>query len=242
MPKADVTFLKQDCVFCPRFAWGGVFTHAKEEKDHYHGHIRNRSVVEAEGVHCCTCKIVYTGKANSDCGGGSLLPNFFIRRAIGKLRACWAGEARLGLISVQNILLGDGSESSFDRLNLDLASKAKLAFPHGNSKGEEHVFNVVGREANTAVILWVEATVRCPLAPVAVPFGAVHCCSSNCLPCNVSKTLDFSQIGTIASCQVCCLGNGKAISNDETKSLSDKFGPLLETVHAPWRGKRQCRP
>jgi hypothetical protein len=47
-------------------------------------------------------------------------------------------------ISVQNILLGDGSESSYDRLNLDLTSKAKLAFLQGNSKGEEHVFNVAG--------------------------------------------------------------------------------------------------
>jgi hypothetical protein len=136
-------------------------------------------------------------------------------------------------ISAQNILLGDGSESSFNRLSLDLTSKAKLAFPHGNSKSEEHVFNVVGREAYTVVILWVEATVHCPHAPVAVAFGAVHCCSSNCLLRNVSKTLDFSQIGTIASCQVCCLGNGEAISNDETKSLPDKFGPSAEnSAHA----------
>jgi hypothetical protein len=49
-------------------------------------------------------------------------------------------------MSVQNILLGNGSERDFDRLNLDLTSEATLAFPHGNSKGEEHVFNVVGRE------------------------------------------------------------------------------------------------
>jgi hypothetical protein len=86
-------------------------------------------------------------------------------------------------ISVQNILLGDGSDSSFDRLNLDLTSKAKLAFPRVNSKGEEHVFNVVG---------WVEATVCRPCTPVAVAFGAVNCRSSNCLPRNVFKTLDFS--------------------------------------------------
>jgi hypothetical protein len=105
-------------------------------------------------------------------------------------------------ISVQNILLGDGSEISFDRLNLDPTSKAKLAFPHGNSKGEEHVFNDAGREANAVVILWVEVTVRRPCGPVAVTSSVIHCCSSNCLPRNVSKTLDFSQIGTITSCQV----------------------------------------
>jgi hypothetical protein len=42
-------------------------------------------------------------------------------------------------ISVQNILLGDGSERKFDRLNLDLMSLTVLAFPHGDSKGEEPV-------------------------------------------------------------------------------------------------------
>jgi hypothetical protein len=43
-------------------------------------------------------QIVDTGMANFGCGGGLLLPNFLIRRAIGKLRACWAREARLGLL------------------------------------------------------------------------------------------------------------------------------------------------
>jgi hypothetical protein len=38
--------------------------------------------------------------------------------------------------SVQNILLRDVPESPFDRLNLDLISKAVLSFPHGNSKRE----------------------------------------------------------------------------------------------------------
>jgi hypothetical protein len=42
-------------------------------------------------------------------------------------------------MSVQNILLGNGLERDFNRLNLDSTSEAILAFPHGNSKGEEHV-------------------------------------------------------------------------------------------------------
>ncbi len=72
----------------------------------------------------------------------------------------WQVEGMLGRggasgvdICIENILLGYGSETSLDRLNLDLTSKANLAFPHGNSKGEKHVFNVVGREAHAAVIL-----------------------------------------------------------------------------------------
>jgi hypothetical protein len=48
-------------------------------------------------------------------------------------------------ISVQNILLGDGSESEFDQLNLDLMSLTVLAFPHGDSKGEESVREDVRR-------------------------------------------------------------------------------------------------
>jgi hypothetical protein len=37
----------------PTISWGGVFTQAKEVEERYHGHIRNRPVVEAEGVLCC---------------------------------------------------------------------------------------------------------------------------------------------------------------------------------------------
>ncbi len=57
-------------------------------------------------------------------------------------------------MSIQNILLGNGSECNFNRLNLDSTSKAILAFPHGNSKHEEHVFNVVGREMLTLLVEW----------------------------------------------------------------------------------------
>ncbi len=107
-------------------------------------------------------------------------------------------------MSVQNILLGNGSERDFDRLNLDLTSEAILAFPHGNSKREEHVFNVVGREILTPLIEWEESAMILPRAPVAFAHSTVHCRSSNCLPRNVSKTLDFSLRGTIANCHACC--------------------------------------
>ena len=40
-------------------------------------------------------------------------------------------------MSDKNELLGDESEGCCDRLNLDLISETLLAFPHGNSKGEE---------------------------------------------------------------------------------------------------------
>ena len=52
---------------------------------------------------------------------------------------CWGGLLWV-LMSVQNVFLGDGAESYFDLLNLDLMANAVLAFLHGNIKGEEHVF------------------------------------------------------------------------------------------------------
>ncbi len=63
-------------------------------------------------------------------------------------------------MSVQNIILGDDLERDRDRLNSDLTSKAILAFLHGNSKGEEHVFNVVGREVWTPLVEW--EYLQCP--------------------------------------------------------------------------------
>ncbi len=62
----------------------------------------------------------------------------------------WGGAPGVTM-SIQNILLGDGLERNQDRLNLDLTSEAILAFLHGNSKGEEHAFNVVGREVCVCV-------------------------------------------------------------------------------------------
>ena len=127
-------------------------------------------------------------------------------------------------MSVQNIFLGNGSERDLNRLNLDLTSEAMLTFPHGNSKGEEHVFNVVGREVWTPLIEWEEFTMLLPCTPVALAHCTVHCHSSNCFPRNVSKTLDFRLRGTIANCHACCWGKGNVVSNAETKSWSDKTG------------------
>ncbi len=42
-------------------------------------------------------------------------------------------------MSIQNELLGDEPEGFCNGLNLDLISETVLAFPHGDSKGEEPV-------------------------------------------------------------------------------------------------------
>ena len=107
-------------------------------------------------------------------------------------------------MSVQNILLGNSLERNFDRLNLDLTSEAILALPHGNSKREEHIFNVVRREVWTLLIEWEESAMILPRAPVAFAHSTIHCHSSNCFPRNVSKMLDFSLRGTNANCHACC--------------------------------------
>jgi hypothetical protein len=103
-------------------------------------------------------------------------------------------------------------------------AKAILAFSHGNNKGEEHVFNVAGRPPWPLTVDWEEAAMLLPHAPVFVLDGAIHCCRSNCLPRNVSKTFDFSCGGTIASCHSCWPGNGKVILKDEISSGSDRTG------------------
>ena len=101
-------------------------------------------------------------------------------------------------MSVQNILLGDGSEREFDRLNLDLMSLTILAFPHGDSKGKESVREDV-RCLDFAGGILVEPAMRLPRFPVAMLLGSVHSCSANCFPCSISKTLYLSPLGTIAS-------------------------------------------
>ncbi len=68
------------------------------------------------------------------------------------------GASLVGM-SVQNILLGDGSEREFDRLNLDLMSLTVLAFLHGDSKGEESV-REDGRHLNFAGGILVEPATR----------------------------------------------------------------------------------
>jgi hypothetical protein len=106
------------------------------------------------------------------------------------------GTSRVGM-SVQNELLGDKPEGFFGGLNLDLTSLTVLAFPHGNSKGEEPVGEDV-RWKNGARVVLMEAAVRFPCPPVAFFLGPIHCCRSTCLPRNVLQTLNFSHWGTAA--------------------------------------------
>ncbi len=56
-------------------------------------------------------------------------------------------------------------------MNFDLTSEAKLSFPHGNSKGEEHVVNVCWGLAVPAMVVGVEIAVLEPRFPVAGPGG-----------------------------------------------------------------------
>ena len=80
-------------------------------------------------------------------------------------------------MSVQNVLLGNGAESFLNRLNLDLTSEAILAFPHNNSKGEEHVLGVGRCRAGASGL--VELTVCLPRFPVLLFDCAVHRRRSN---------------------------------------------------------------
>ena len=73
-----------------------------------------------------------------------------------------------------------------------------LAFPHGDSKGEESVREDV-RRFDVAGGILIEPAMRLPRFPVAMPLGSVHSCSSNRFPRRVSKTLYLSQLGTGAS-------------------------------------------
>ena len=127
-------------------------------------------------------------------------------------------------MSVQNILLGDTSERDSNRLNLDLTSEPVLAFPHGNSKGEEHIADVGWGQEGSAVIVRVEAAMLGPGLKVTVLDGAIHRRRSNRCPRKVSKTFDFSQGGTIARVHNSCRGSGKARSNAATKSGSERVG------------------
>jgi hypothetical protein len=49
--------------------------------------------------------MVETGIANFHFGGGSLSLNYFISSAMGKLRACWAGEVRRGSLCPSRMYL-----------------------------------------------------------------------------------------------------------------------------------------
>jgi hypothetical protein len=124
-------------------------------------------------------------------------------------------------MSIQNKLLGDKPEGLCNCLNLDLMSVTILAFPHGNSKGEELVREDVWRLDFAGGIV-IEPAVYLPRFPVAMPLGSIHCCSADHFPCSALKTLNLSQRGMAASFHCWMLGNGNAVSKDERKSMSDR--------------------
>ncbi len=105
-------------------------------------------------------------------------------------------------------------------MNLDFLSKAKLTFPHGNSKSEEHTLEV-GRGLAAAVCL-VELTMTFPCFPVSCSFGGAHCCSANFCPRSVVKTLDFSHSGNVTRFYTWPCGKGNAESKDEANATSYK--------------------
>ena len=123
-------------------------------------------------------------------------------------------------MSIQNELLGDEPEGFCNGLNLDLISETVLAFPHGDSKGEEPVREHSLRKYLAGGVV-VEPAVRFPRLPVALAFGPVHCSRSNRFPRSVSKTLNLNQCGTVASDHVWLSGNGKVVSKEEQKSRSE---------------------
>ena len=123
-------------------------------------------------------------------------------------------------MSVQNELLGDEPEGFCNGLNLDLISETILAFPHGDSKGEEPVRENPLRKYVTRGVE-VEPAVRFPRLPVALAFGPVHCSRSNRFPRSVSKTLNLNHCGTIANAHDWLSGNGKVVSKEEQKSRSE---------------------
>jgi len=112
---------------------------------------------------------------------GILITIFLLQTGNGEVQglldgrcASWVG------MSVQNILLGDGSEREFNRLNLDFMSLTILAFPHGDSKGEESVREDVMRLDFARGILTEPA---------------------NRFPRSISKTLYLSLRASTAGCR-----------------------------------------
>ncbi len=124
----------------------------------------------------------------------------------------WRGSSGVRM-SAQNELLGDKPEGFSNGLNLDLISETVLAFPHGDSKGEEPVRENPLRKY-VAGGVEVEPAVRFPCLPVALAFGPVHCSRSNRFPRSVSKTLNLNQCGTVANNHVWLPVNGKVVSKE----------------------------
>ncbi len=144
---------------------------------------------------------------------------------LGRRGVSWVG------MSVQNKFFGDEPERSCDCLNLDFMSVTILAFPHGNSKGEESVREDMWR-LDFARGIMIEPTVHLPCFPVAMPLGSVHCCSAICFPRSISKTLNLSQRSTAVSVYRWLSGNGNTVSKDKQKSMSDRLGVELNSCWA----------
>ncbi len=117
--------------------------------------------------------IVEIGMANFGSGGESSSLYFFSRREMGRSKVLhWQGPSWVRM-SVQNKLLGDKPECSCNCLNLNFMSITILAFPHGNSKGEESVRDDVWHLDFARGIL-IEPAVCLPCFPVVVPLGSIH--------------------------------------------------------------------
>ena len=132
--------------------------------------------------------------------GWVIVTEMFDQTRDGEIKGLLGGGCSSGVwMSVQNILLCNVPESPFDRLNLDLISKAVPSFPHSNSKRKESVCVCceVGRSGSPVK----SVVVLCPRFPPAVAFGPIHHGSFNRFPCRVSKTLDFTQGGVNARAQ-----------------------------------------
>jgi hypothetical protein len=113
---------------------------------------------------------------------------------------------------------------------LDLTAEAVLTFPHGDSKGEEHVLDIVGRPFWRLSAAGEKPAMPLPRDPVPVPDGPVHCRRSNRRPRNVSKTFNFNHGGTIASCHSCWSGNKNVVLKEKMSSGSESAGPSEQNI------------
>ncbi len=123
-------------------------------------------------------------------------------------------------MSIQNELLGDEPEGFCNGLNLDLISEIILAFPHGDSKGEEPVRENPLREY-VAGGVEVEPAVRFPRLPVALAFSPVHCSRSN--QKSTQRLEDVESQPMWNGCQRPRLvsGKGKVVSKEEQNPRSE---------------------
>jgi hypothetical protein len=149
------------------------------------------------------------------------------------------GTSRVGM-SIHNKLLGDKPEGFFDGLNLDLTSLTVLAFPHGNSKGEEPVGEDVQWKDGARVVS-MEAAVHFPCLPVAFSLGPIHCCRSNHLPRNVLQTLNFSHWGPPPESTTGCWA-AETWCQMKSRNQGQRGHAWNETTSGPLRGGMLCPP